>query len=352
MDANGNLYITDNSKNEVVKETLNPGGFYTKSVLPVSGLNDPLGVAVDSHGIVYVADYLNDRVVKATPSGSTYTQSTVPTSSLSLPDAVAVDGSGNLYIADTLHARVLKENPSGTGYTESVVVSLHDFGGQFARSIAADGAGDVFILEYLSDETFTVLKETLSGGVYTQSSVPSFGQNPYAIAADAAGDVYIVSPGGGRLLKEFGPTTNFGPVNVTGTSAPISLTFTFDTAKHAEQSGGVDAGRHSVGLYECGHRDLRETKNYLRLQPGRYLQRRRRLQTAGFRKPVGRGGTAGCLRQHNWHRIRFRNRSGAAGKLSIRTAGAHRHSPGRSFRSGGRRARQRLLCGKRHRQCV
>jgi streptogramin lyase len=252
VDANGNLYITDNSKNEVVKETLNPGGFYTKSVLPVSGLSDPLGVAVDAHGIVYVADYLNNRVVKATPSGSTYTQSTVPTSSLSLPDAVAVDGSGNLYIADTLHARVLKETPSGTGYTESVVVSLHDFGGQFARSIAADGAGDVFILEYLSDETFTVLKETLSGGVYTQSSVPSFGQNPYSIAADAAGDVYIVSPGGGRLLKEFGPTTNFGPVNVTGMSAPISLTFTFDTQSTLSSPAVLTQGDTALDFMNAG----------------------------------------------------------------------------------------------------
>jgi streptogramin lyase len=252
VDANGNLYITDNLRNEVVKETLNPGSFYTKTVLPVSGLSDPLGIAVDARGNVYVADYLNNRVVKATPSGSTYTQSTVPTSSLSLPDAVAVDGSGNLYIADTFHARVLKEIPSGTGYTESVVVSLHDFGGQFARSIAADGAGDVFILEYLSDETFTVLKETLSGGVYTQSSVPSFGQNPYAIAADAAGDVYIVSPGSNRLLKEFGPTTNFGPVKVTGTSAPVSLTFTFDMQSTLSSPAVLTQGNTALDFMNAG----------------------------------------------------------------------------------------------------
>ena len=252
VDGNGNLYITDNQKNEVVKETLHPGGYYTKTVLPLSGLSSPFGIAVDAHGNVYVADFLNDRVVKATPSGSTYTQSTVPTSSLKLPNAVAVDGSGNLYIADSLHARVLKETPSGTGYTESVVVTLHYFGGEFARSIAADGAGDVFILEYLSDEDFTVLKETLSGGVYTESSVPSFGQNPYAIAADAAGDVYIVSPGGNRLLKEFGPTTNFGPVNVTGTSFPISLTFTFDTQSTLSSPAVLTQGDAALDFLNAG----------------------------------------------------------------------------------------------------
>jgi streptogramin lyase len=232
VDGSGNLYITDNVRNEVVKET--PGGSYTKSVLPLSGLHSPLGIAVDAHGNVYIADYLNNRVVKATPSGGAYTQSTVPTSTLSLPEAVAVDGSGNLYIADTFHLRVLKETPSGNSYIESIVEDLENSGGT-ARpiGIAADAAGDVFILNYLDDETFSVDKETLSGGVYTPSGVIKIaGQNVYGIAADAAGDIYMVSPGTNRLVETpVGPTTNFGPVNVGSTRPVISLTFTF-----AEQS--------------------------------------------------------------------------------------------------------------------
>ena len=43
MDGGGNLYITDNVKNEVVKETQHPDGSYSKSVLPLNGLNGPLG---------------------------------------------------------------------------------------------------------------------------------------------------------------------------------------------------------------------------------------------------------------------------------------------------------------------
>jgi hypothetical protein len=46
-----------------------------------------------------------------------------------------------------------------------------------------------------------VVKETLSGGVYTQSALPSYGENPYGIAADAAGDVFTASPGSGRIVK-------------------------------------------------------------------------------------------------------------------------------------------------------
>lgn len=228
VDASGNLYITDKFANQVVKETLQPDGSRIKSVLPVSGLGNPLGIAVDAYGNVYVADSANDRVVKLAPSGSTYTQSTVPTSTLLSPWGVAVDGFSNLYIADTSHYRVLKEVPSGKGYTESVVATLENFGSEAPIGVAADGVGDVFILEYLDDASFAVVKETLSGGVYTQSGLPSYGENPYGIAADAAGDVFTASPGSGRIVKVFGPTLNYGPVEVGNTSFPIAVSFTFD----------------------------------------------------------------------------------------------------------------------------
>jgi streptogramin lyase len=270
VDGSGNLYISDNYANEVVKETLQPGGYYTKSLLPLSGLSSPEGVAVDAHGNVYIADFINNRVVKATPSGNSYIQSTVPTSALSLPKGVAVDGSGNLYIVDTDHLRVLKETLSGTGYSESVVANLASFSPERPIGIAADGAGDVFVLEYLDDEYFAVVKETLSGGVYIQSSVPSYGQNPYGIAADSAGDVYIASPGGGRLLRELaGPTTNFGPI-VLGSpdtaDAAITLNFTFDTQSTLGSPAVVTLGTTGLdftngGAGTCGKKSSKFVYN-------------------------------------------------------------------------------------------
>lgn len=229
VDGSGNLYITDNVKNEVVKETLQSGGSYTQSVLPVGGLNGPLGIAVGPQGNVYIADSLNNRVVRAAPSGGTYTESTVPTSPLSRPEAVAVDFSGNLYIADTSHLRVLKETPSGTGYIESVVANLEFSSPEKPINLAADGAGDVFIIEYVNDLYFAVLKETLSGSAYSQSVLPNSGQNPSGIAADGKGDVYIASPGKNRLVKLLGDKPpDFGPVNLGSASAAISFIFTFD----------------------------------------------------------------------------------------------------------------------------
>jgi streptogramin lyase len=252
VDGSGNLYITDKFANEVVKQALRPDGSYIKSVLPVSGLGNPLGIAVDAYGNVFIADSANDRVVKLTPSGSTYTQSTVPTSTLQSPWAVAVDGFSNLYIADTSHFRVLKEVPSGTGYTESVVATLKNFGSEAPIGVAADGAGDVFILEYLDDESFAVVKETLSGGVYTQSTLPSYGENPYGIAADAAGDVFTASPGSGRIVKAFGPTLNYGSVEVGNTSSPISVSFTFDKQTTVLSAFALEQGSFGVDFTYTG----------------------------------------------------------------------------------------------------
>jgi streptogramin lyase len=226
VDASGNLFVTDKVSNEVAKQTLQPGGYYKKTVLPFKGLNQPLGVAVDAQGNVYVADSQNNRVLKATPFESTYTQSLVPTSSLSRPEGVAVDAQGDVYVADTLHLRVLKETPSGSNWSESVVADLNSSAAP-PIGVAADAAGDVFILTYLSDVNFAVLKATLANGSYSLSDLPP-GQNPFGIAADAGGDTFVVSPGTNELAKIFAGAGNFGAVQVTGVSPAITFNFMFD----------------------------------------------------------------------------------------------------------------------------
>ena len=61
MGGQGRVYVADRGNNRVLKL---PAGSDTPTVLPLTGLNTPLGVAVDKDGIVYVADRGNDRVVK------------------------------------------------------------------------------------------------------------------------------------------------------------------------------------------------------------------------------------------------------------------------------------------------
>ena len=92
-------------------------------------LNSPQGVAIDASGNLYVADVENSRVLgwnsaMAFANGSpadlvigqpdfystTCNSSGISASSLCNPVGVAVDGSGNLYVADTDNNRVLEYN--------------------------------------------------------------------------------------------------------------------------------------------------------------------------------------------------------------------------------------------------
>jgi serine/threonine-protein kinase len=81
-------------------------------VLPFTGLDHPVGVAVDLDGAVYVTDSDNNRVVKL--AGSSYTQSVPPFTALNHPVGVSVEwGSGTsngnaaLYVTDANNNRVL-----------------------------------------------------------------------------------------------------------------------------------------------------------------------------------------------------------------------------------------------------
>jgi hypothetical protein len=109
---------------QVWKETVSAGG-YTQSIVANADGNPqqvPEAVAVDANGNVYIAEGYDDtnlrmnnsRVMKETLSAGGYIESTIADNianhGLDSPSGVAVDSSGNVYIANYSSAQVLEEN--------------------------------------------------------------------------------------------------------------------------------------------------------------------------------------------------------------------------------------------------
>ncbi len=129
--------------------------------------HDPIGVAVDGSGDIFVADFDNNRIDEF-DNTDTFVRSFGSLGSglgqLDQPSDVAVDGSGNVYVADTGNDRI--DEFSNTGSALGSFGSAGTGAGQLSgpRGVAVDSSGNVFvgdvnnnrIDEFSSSHSFTM----------------------------------------------------------------------------------------------------------------------------------------------------------------------------------------------------
>ncbi|HTB10697.1 MAG TPA: IPT/TIG domain-containing protein [Bryobacteraceae bacterium] len=256
-DKAGNVYFSDNSHSLVRK--VDTKGILTivagNSTASYSGdgvaatsaaLNDPVGMAVDAAGNLYIADQLNNRIRKV--SSATGVISTVAgngmygfggdgsaatSAMLAHPHGVAVDSAGNLYISDTLNFRVREVDTNGFIRTiagNGMVGNTGD-GGQATNAsltdpwgIQVDSSGNVYFADWLNNSvrkinTAGVISTIAGGGTGglgdggPATSATLFA--PEGIALDGAGNLYIADYSNNRIRKVTGVTS--GGAGAAGT---------------------------------------------------------------------------------------------------------------------------------------
>ncbi|MGO9646937.1 MAG: SMP-30/gluconolactonase/LRE family protein [Terriglobales bacterium] len=220
VDPAGDIFIADSENNRVRKVdpsgniTTFAGGAVGDGGNSVdSNLNFPMGLAFDEHGNLFIADTWNNRVRKVSKNGTIatiagtgltgYSGDGGPASQADLnePLGVAVDPTGNIYIADYGNFALRKIDTEGTITTLATEV--------FLNSLVTDPSGNI----YASDDAFCVVwKFTPSGQAsivagteyncgYNSDNIPATQAElsfPEGLAF-GAGNLYISDMGNSRV---------------------------------------------------------------------------------------------------------------------------------------------------------
>ena len=260
-------------------------GFAGDAAVATSGqLNNPISVAVDGSGILYIADQVNHRIRKVGTDGIISTiagtgaigydsaATVASTSALNYPCGIAVDKSGNIYISDSANhvvrkitgtaiATIAGRNVAGftqlavpTGTSTSTALLAKDAEINLPTGIVVDTTGVVYftdtnnhcIRKIATDGYITTVAGTGVAGIYGDGGLATAARlnHPIGLAIDSTGSLYVADQMNNRIRK----IDSAGIITtVAGTGLP-GYTGTGDAATSAQlryPSGvAVDASRN------------------------------------------------------------------------------------------------------------
>jgi trimeric autotransporter adhesin len=232
VDGKGNLFVADPDNHIVFK--IAPDG--TTSIVagngisgysgdtgpaPKASLDQPVALAFDRAGNLYIADAEGQRVRKVAPDGTISTvagngsygfagdRGIAVNASMAYPSGVAVDSAGNLYISDYGNNRIRQVSPDGliNTYAGTGAPGTAGDGGPALNAtfnqphqIAIDSSGNLYVADDRRIRKITpppALVSTIAGnGSYSPSGDGGQAVNaglptPYGVAVDAGGNVYV-----------------------------------------------------------------------------------------------------------------------------------------------------------------
>jgi tripartite motif-containing protein 71 len=256
VDAHANVYLTASNTGKVYKLGEHPSTDTDGPLLaqwggqPESpaGLEHPLGIAIDQHDHVYIADAARQRIQVYTSSGRWL--ASWPRQGghwFDRPSGIAVDTVGNVYVADQGNNQVFKLSPSGhllarwgetsglPGVTEPSKLTVDARGDVYAivkggnsiASISPDGRlralwrasawtgpgatsltdiaisprGYLYVTDALGGRVLELSRAGASVSTRDGATLPQHFGTPSAVAVDTHGDLYVLDSSTGVILK-------------------------------------------------------------------------------------------------------------------------------------------------------
>jgi hypothetical protein len=221
VDGSGNLYVADSGLSYIVKV---PTGCASLSCETIAGggLTGLSGVAVDGNGNIYALSGGTSGTVTKLPwnaATTSYGAQTIVATGLGLPaitpSGVAVDGTGNLYFTDTTNKRIVELPWIGNAnvYGTQIVLSTGT-GSSAPTGVAVDSAGNL----YIADPGSQALMQLQPGGSQTTLAT---GINAQSVGVDGSGNVYYSDPVANTVMKLSWDGSTFGPPVVMATSLNV-----------------------------------------------------------------------------------------------------------------------------------
>lgn len=233
VDAAGNIIVADRDNHCIRKIT--PDGTvstiagdgtagYADGDKSTARFNQPLDVAVDAAGNIYVADNLNHRIRKISPAGQVSTVAGDGTAAFANgigaaakfknPSGLVLDKDGNILVADRLNHRIRKISPAGEVTTPAGdgTTGFKDGDAGAARfadpyGIDVDRKGNIIIADLTNNKVRKLagaIVSTIAGagkGFQDGSGAVAQLNQPTDVCTDADGNIYVADLGNNCIRK-------------------------------------------------------------------------------------------------------------------------------------------------------
>ena len=180
VDSSGSVYIGDAGNNAV--KQWNPVT-QEVSALVSSGLDDPTGVAADAYGNVYFADSKHNAIKRW--SAATQQVTTLASAGLLVPAGVAVDAVGNVYISGA--DNTLQKWNAATQELLELASGLNA-----PSELALDAAGNL----YVADQNSNTIQQWSAGTGQPTTLASTAPYRPRGVAVDPSGNAYVTDSSG------------------------------------------------------------------------------------------------------------------------------------------------------------